>query len=198
MPIQPLKDEEGFPTICETIFATVVPDEIGRLCVVYWAKAKDYGHPLTCLDWELADFSAETWPNVAARVDELRTRCKARQPPSVVALVEGETLAHQANARGCVAVPIPAHLSAPDAWQGLATVAASSLASGEVKLTKTALAKAATDLNGRSGFAGLPRRHPGPRSTDPTVPAWLYGVALGLDAASARPPPPAKVKVVRR
>lgn|GEM_PF-6158819 len=196
MPIQ-LKDDDGFPTVCEAVFATAVPDDVGRLCVVYWARCEAYGDPLRVLDWDLANFSADTWPNVAKRVEELRRRCGARQPPSIVALVEGETLAHQANARGCLAIPVPTHLTTQDAWQGLVTAAASHLADGNVKLTKTAWAKANSDLNGRGGFAGLPRMHPGPRSDDPTVPAWLYGVVLGLDPASAKPPTPAKVKVVR-
>lgn len=198
MPIQ-LKDDDGFPTICEAVYATCVPDSVGRLCVVYWARCEAYADaPLRVLDWDLANFSADTWTRVAGQVSALRRRCGARMPPSVVALVEGETLATQANARGCLAVPIPTHLTTQEAWQGLVTVAASHLADGHVKLTKTAWAKANSDLNGRAGFAMLPRMHPGPRGEDPTVPAWLYGVALGLDPASARPPQPAKVKVVKQ
>lgn len=188
-----LKDAEGFPLRSDGIYTTVVLDDEGRAAVLYWARCGSYGHPLTLLDWDVEDLRPSSWDKIETTVMDWRVKCKTFYPHTVTAFVEGESLAQLAQLRGCMARPIPAHLTVTTAWSSLCQIAGHYRDTDEVKITLPALRK----MKAREGgFAGLPRAMPGPRKDDPTTPAWLYGIVLGLDEASAKPPPPAKVKVV--
>lgn len=190
-----LKDDDGFPIKCDYIYATVVADELGQAATLYWARCHGgFGHPLTLLDWDVDDLRPATWSEIGAKIAAFRKRCGQRYEPQWSAFVEGEALTQQAKLRGAAAKAIYNHLTIPDAWPALCQVAAQYRDADAVKMTKTAAGKIAGRMG---GFAGLPRRMPGPRSDDPVTPAWLYGIAIGLDPSSARPPPPAKVVIAK-
>jgi hypothetical protein len=185
-----LTDATGFPTICDTVYASVVPDERGQAAILYWARCLTYGQPLTLLDWRVEQLTAGTW----AKVEDDLAAVKPRVRYGTSGMhIEGEALAQQAILRGASAKAIPDHLTKPEYWNNLWLIAGQYVDDGSVKLTRPAALKIRTSP---AGFGALPRRAPGPRGDDATVPAWLYGIVLGLDPASAEPPDPARVKVV--
>jgi hypothetical protein len=185
-----LIDGEGYPTICDAIYGTVAADSRGQVAVLYWARSHGYGAPLILLDWDVALLTAARWAVIDGEIGDLVTRCRARGG-SLGLWIENEALAQQANARGCRAKAIPEHLTATDYWDNLSLVAGQYIDDGSVKVTRTVAAKIKVQP-----FGALPRRVPGPRADDATVPAWLYGIVLGLDEAAANPPEPNRVKLV--
>lgn len=190
-----LSDDEGFPTVCDTVFAVVVADQRGRVAVLYFARSQHYGTPLVLLDWAVLKLAPPPWVTVEARLAALGARCRPRYGIGGI-YAEGAALAAQAAARGAEARPILEHVAKPDYWASLTLTAAHHLNSGSVRLTRLALDKAE-----RGKFGALPvlshePRNLDPKTEDPTIPAWLYGIALALDEAAASPPEPARVKLV--
>lgn len=188
----PLVAPDGRPTICDLVYAVAVPSDDGRLAATFWARiAGGYGRPLTLVDWEIYQVAADVWRDLGDRVENFRRSCGARYG-TAGPWIEGEALAQRAVASGLDdAKPIPTHVAAADAWPSLCLSVARFVEAGDVRIARPAL-----DKTRAGGFAGLPRKHPGPRSTDPTAPAWVFGIVLGLDEFAAKPPPPARVKVV--
>lgn len=190
-----LTDIEGFPTICDATYATMCVNDAGRAATLHWAKSEGYGIPLVLLDWENEPLMPVTVDRIGSRMAELADRCRVRYG-ALGLMVEDEAIAQQASYRDVPARAIPSHMLLDKFWQNLCTLAAFHVDSGSVKLSRIALRKV-QEANSRHnrGFAALPRVVPGPRGDDPTVPAWLFGIVLGLDEGASRPPEPTKVKL---
>lgn len=188
MPV--LFDDERFPTVCDAVFAVAVAGDDGRAAITLWSRCEGYGIPLTLLEWSVEVLTAAAWDRIGERLNALLERCRPRGGTAGL-WVEGEALAQQAESRGLRAKAIPAHVVAPDFWVNLGLIAGAYVDDGSVKMTRPAAEAMRTQP-----FAGLPRRAAGPRGVDPTLPAWLFGIVLGLDEAASRPPEPSRVKVV--
>jgi len=180
-------DSEGFPTVCDAVFATVVADQRGALAVLYWARSDGFGTPLVLLDWLTPKLTPPPWPVIRIRLDLLGTRCRPRYGVAGI-WAEGAALAQQCEAR-----PILEHLTKPDYWSSLILVATHHLNAGSVRLTTMASARMRV-----AKFGALPVLSHAPRDEDgdPTIPAWLYGISLALDERAASPPEPDRVKIV--
>lgn len=156
---------------------------------MYWARYLHTGTPLVLLDWEVDPIVAESWRHIDGWLRDLGTMRRARS--QLGAYIEGPSLAAQMENSGFVANPIPDHLTKAEAWSGMCQVTAALLAGGQVGYTKAASDKMdARPFLDSAGFRG------GNRGDDPAVPAFIYGVVMGLDEFSARPAKPSKVKVV--
>jgi hypothetical protein len=192
-----LVDDDGLPTICDAVYATVAANEDGLAATLRWALSVGYGRPLVLLDWDVAPLRPDTWGAAGSALENDAAQTRARGG-SMGIFVEDPAFAQQALERGVYAQGIPAHIIAPAFWPNLCLLAAHHVDAGDVKLAGPAMRKIVETLpdgRKRRQFAALPRVAPGPRGDDPTVPAWLFGIVLGVDEGAATPPPPARVKV---
>ena len=191
-----LTDDEGYPRVCDGVFATAVTDMTGSVAVLYWARSMTYGTPAVLLEWSVQRIAPPPWLEVAGTLIALDYRCHARYGIFGI-FTETAALSAQLLARGFDAQPVYEHLTKPENWGNLVLTAAHHLGEGSVKLTAPAFARTL-----RTRFSALPVLSHGPRVTedpkldDPTLPAFLYGIAIALDPASADPPEPARVKVI--
>jgi len=177
--------------ICDAVFATVATDDADGAAALIWARGTPgYGPPLALVEWEESQFVPSLFTDLRDRLAEVAKKRRARAG-SIGIWVEDHRLALLARMRGVDVHAIPEHLLGVQAWSGLWSSTAFFVREGLV-----AVADAARIRFESSAFAALTFRG-GPRPPDdPTVPAWLYGIVLGLDEAASRPPEPAKVKVV--
>jgi len=95
-----------------------------------------------------------------------------------------------AASRGVDVRAIPEHLINVAAWGQLWSATAFHVREGLVAVTEAARNKFETSAFGALTFRGGPRPE-----NDPTVPAWMYGIVIGLDESSARVPIPNKLNV---
>ncbi len=178
--------------ICAAVYATMARDAADGCAVLYWARGlPDYPPPLRLLDWEERQFMPSAFEDVDARLVSLAKERWATNG-SIGLFVEDPRLAALAKQRGRNVRPIHEHLTQPAAWDQLWTVAAFYIREGSVGVTDVAREKFKSSAFAALTFSGGERPN-----DDPTVPAWLYGIVIGLDAASARIPPSAKLTAAK-
>lgn len=169
----------------DMVFGTAVLSPSRMLAVFYWARSQHFGQALILLDFEVAPVEADTWEKIRAELKQHSAQRRARMGRPLGLFLESETLVAQGQACGLTAHLIPAWLTTKDAWVAICQSAASILVSGNVGYTRDAMTRMdARPFLDASGVAA------GPRSDDPTVPAFLYGVVIALDPALASNPKP--------
>jgi hypothetical protein len=168
---------------CDCVYATAVVSPRGDLAVLYFARTKWYGTPLALVDWDLEPLSEKSWLSIDARLASLCIELKARYGSRGV-WVESEVLQAAAEAADCKVDLIPAPLTAQAAWRELSLAATVQVRSGQVGATDAVKDKIRTMADTKP-FGAL-KMEGGDRGDDATVPALLYGVAIGLDLALAR------------
>jgi hypothetical protein len=170
--------------ICDCVYAVAVVSPRGDLATLYFARSRWVGVPLVLVDFDLERVSADTWRDVEGRLVELSAAHGARLPHLGV-WVESEALLAAALEAATVARLVPPHICAKAAWQELGLAAMVQVRSGRVKVAdavfdrRDALAEA-------TPFGALKLDGGAERGDDATVPAMLYGIAIGLDLATAR------------
>lgn len=180
----PFGERNSLPPPVDAVFATAVLSVTRMLAAFYWGRsAHGAGVPLILLDFEVAPQVAGSWPGVAERLAALHSDRRARTPAPLGVFVESEILVPHVLAAGAVPHLVPAHLSSADGWHVLCQSASGQLAQDQVGYT--AAAQAAMQVRPFLSAAGVMA---GPRTDDPTVAAFLYGVVLALDEAAARDP----------
>ncbi len=185
-----LKDAEGFPTVCDAVFATIVAGVDGRGAALYWARCQHFGTPLTLLDWELSQLLPSMWDRLEDRIEELKQRCRARYP-QMPSIVEGVVLAQQAESRGVRTEVVPDALTSKEAWESLGLAATFHVREGSVKVTKLTQDKATQTPLGALNYRG------GERTDDPTIPAFLYGIVMSLEETDAWVRPPVADRMIK-
>lgn len=177
--------------VVDGVYAVIVTSErTDDALVTYWARGVNgYGPPLFFMDFESVQLMPQIFDQAQSRLEELALETRSRH--SVLGVwVEGERLTQLVKARGIKAHVILEHLSKPDNWSGLWASAAMFVRDVPPKVAVTPRAAAKFE---RSAFRAREFRG-GPRPDDDlSVPAWLYGIVLGLDETAKRPPPPARV-----
>lgn len=168
---------------CDAVYATVVIDQRGYAAVLYWARNRTSGVPLALVDWDLRPFRPDLWGIVADRLEAMAVECRARFG-SLGIWTESLLLARQAEMREQPVLMIPDHLTDAKAWDALSLTATLHVHDGSVKVMEAAYRRTREAKFGALAWMG------GDRPDDPTVPAFLYGIVLGLDEASARDPKP--------
>jgi hypothetical protein len=169
----------------DCIFGTAVLSTTRMLAVFYWAQSRGHNKPLILLDFTCEPLTAESWQITKLRLGDLLTERRTRTPRPLGLWVEGEALMQQAFYSDIDARLIPPHLGRPEAWHPICQAAAGHLASGSIGYTPRA--QAALDARPFLNAAGV---FAGPRSEDPLIPAFLYGIIIGLDEVLARDPHP--------
>lgn len=167
----------------DSVFATVTLDDAGTAAVLYWARSRNWGPPLTLVDWTRSQMLPDLWHEVDERLGKLVIERRASYG-SAGAFVEGPEIAARAAAHGFQALPIIEHLTKPDAWKGCCQAMAYWRSARCVAVTNAARSKMDQEPFGALSFSYSARDE----VTDPTVPAYVYGVVLGLDEALAKPP----------
>lgn len=171
---------------CDVTYATVV-SENGAYAAYFWARSGTYGHPLTLIDYAAGQLLPPVWAELSERLSALTAEFHARYG-SLGAWVETEALTAQAQIRGLrVARVIPPHLRTPAAWNSLVVGATHYLRDQQVAKLGSVAPRLPADVQ---NFRG------GPRGEKPDLPAFLYGIALGLDPAAADKPDPERVVMV--
>jgi len=189
-----------YPMNCDCVFAVVdsaMKDGSGNdgTAVVYFGLSKHFGHPLTILDWEIAQINSDlltTWlPNVFGRLEQLAKECKARNG-SIGAFIEdkasGITLNQHSARMGWPAQPIAGDITAVGK-DGRAVNASGPVYRGEVKISGLAYDKVAE-------YKGQTRNHlmsqvtgyrlgdkDAAKRADDLFDAFAYGVIIGLGGA---------------
>jgi hypothetical protein len=169
---------------CDGVFATAVLSATRMLATFFWARYMHYGKSLVLCDYEVGALDQNSWQHIENQLRMWRMGRSSRIPQSAV-FVETEMLAAQIAATGVIARPIPGWLTKADSWNQIVQSAAAILARGEVGYTQMA-----HDRMDKRPFLNEAGVVSGPRGDDPTVPAFLFGVVLALDATSARDPHP--------
>lgn len=183
------------PKICDILFGTVCASaELGMASALRWARCVHYGHPLMLLDWETDKLSPQLWKNTEEGLLDDASKMKVRLGDGPHLWVEGAALAHQALAvleeRSLVnSHVIPEHVVSPNSWDMLVLSSAFYMRSGQVKMSQKAFDKTKKQNFGALSFRG------GPRTDDPTIAAFIYGVVLALDPSVSRPPRVDRYKV---
>lgn len=172
------------PQPVDTVYATAVLSPTRSLAVFYWGRAEGYGKPLLLLDFTVAPLDDQSWRGVSERLTAVAQTRTVRK--AVIGLfVEGEALAAQARGIGLNARPVPAHLTKPEMWHSMCQAVAAHMSAGSLGYTQSAAAM--MDARPFLDAAGVAS---GSRDDDPLVPAFLYGVVIGLDPVLARDPHP--------
>lgn len=158
----------------------------GDLAVLYWSRNRYFGTPLVLLDWDVEPLRPGAWLRAEAKLDGLARTNRARAA-SLGLWVETDAMLQAARAEGAGSARlVPKHATARAFWQELGLAAAVQLRAGNVGVTRAALDK--RDALADVAPCGALRYNGEDRGDDATVPAYLYGVALGLDEATARIP----------
>jgi hypothetical protein len=186
-----------FPAHCDTVFAIIdtavktgsANDGTG---VIYFARSKFVGHPLTILDYDyvqLEGASLEYWmPSIFMRLEELAKACKARMG-SIGAFIEdaqsGSILLQQARRNNWPAQGIESELTSKGKDER-AINASPFVHRGMVKVSREAYDKVLT-------FKGVTRNHmmaqilgfrvgdkDAARRADDLLDDFTYGIALSL------------------
>lgn len=171
---------------------------VDEVAIFYWARTRYQPtvRPLVLLDYDVSQLVPSVWRHAEDRLSELGQDCRARYG-SLGVLVEDLALARTLADRGFDTRPVPEHLARPEAWNQLWRAASVFMRVGDVGWSELATEKARP--RGADGpptvpcpartFRGTPRD-----PDDATTAAYLLGIVLGLDEASARPPRPATPK----
>ena len=165
----------------DAVYATAVLSPTQMLACFFWGRSIGYREPLLLLDFSCTLLEAQSWAMIQRTLTELNMLRRARTGHALGMWIEGEALAHQAMHAGIDARQIPPHLTRDEAWHPICQSVAALMAGGSV------------DYTPRAQEAMEARPFPntsGPRTDDPLVPAFLYGVVLGLDEVLARDPHP--------
>lgn len=167
--------------VCDVVFATVVPDETGGAAVLYWSRSA-HGNklPLVLLDFDLPQLEPKLWEVIRDRLDGLAAERGARAG-SAGAWVEGEEIASVAGQVWPDVRPIPDPITSPSYWKSLVLVAMHYVRMNLVGRTELVDSKRERRALGALTFQGGSRPE-----EDPSVAAYLYGVALALDMSIAR------------
>jgi hypothetical protein len=170
--------------ICDCVYAVAVVGPKGDLAVLYFARSQWVGPPLALVDFEVDVVTAEVWREVATRLDGLSALWGARYP-SPGLWVESEALLAAAFEAGTAATLLPPHICVKAAWQELCIAAMVQVRSGRVKVADTVFDKRES-LGEAVAFGALKVDGGAERGDDATVPAMAYGIAIGLDLATAK------------
>lgn len=162
-------------------FVTVVPDVRGSVAVMYWARSNGFAVPLRLIDLFVGQLFPDTWGTIARRLEELSRDYHTRMG-CLGGFVEGEVLTQHANFRGLESTVIPLWLTTPGYWPSLTVAATAYVRDGSVEIVPIAAEAVKRQASEVLNFDG------GPRPERATVPAFLYGIAIGLDPAAAREP----------
>jgi len=178
-------DDTWMPQKCDVVYGTAVVSETSEIAVLYWARSRFFGIPLVLLDYDVMNFGQMAWQRPVATLDRYRAHCGARLG-SLGLFIENEALAAHVAGDGLDAAAVPDLLAAPGYWEALNLAAAYHVNAGHVKATNHVFDKAGRasidDALNRRVLAPLaPNYRMAPRDDDPTIPAYLYGVVLGLD-----------------
>lgn len=184
----------NLPTICDAIYATCVVDDRGQAAVLYWARSRFFGTPLLLLDWMMAQLTPRLWTDARSALDGYVGTCRARHGSCGV-YVEDESLAVQAESLGTRCEAIYEHLTATDRWTSLCLTVSLAARGGMLGICTRALETAKAHPKRDEVYDPALNFRGGPRPECPTVPAFVYGVVLGLDPTAATPPRPARVKI---
>jgi hypothetical protein len=156
------------------------------LATFFWARYQMVGKPLVLLDFEVAPLDRRSWMRAADRLRTAVRETKSRTPVPLGMFVENHIVAAQVKAdAGLDGHVLPDWITANEAWATVCQSCAVSLVRKEVGVTKVAAQRMEQRpfLNEAGVYAG-------PRMEDPTVPAFLYGVLVGLDQTAAKDPKP--------
>ena len=186
-----------FPQRCDYVFAVIdtalkTGKENDCTAVTYFAHDKYTGHPLTVLDWDLAQIEGATlltWlPSVFRRLEELAKDCGARTGMAG-AFVEdkgsGTVLIQHAKARGWPAEAIPSKLTAIGKDERAMSVSGH-VASGSVKISdqawnKTLSVKGATRNHLWEQVTSYHLADPdAAKRADDLFDTFVYGIAISL------------------
>ena len=141
--------------------------------------------PLILLDFSRAPLEAGSWMAIQENLVRMSADRRSRHGRPLGLWIEGQSLVMQAFAAGIDARQVPDHLIRPELWHSVCQSVAVILTSGQV--AQTAHADAQME---RMPFLNAAGVYAGPRTDDPMVPAYLYGVVLGVDEVLARDPKP--------
>lgn len=169
----------------DAVFATAVLAPTRIIAIFYWTRSRFHGKPLVLCDYRVGPLTASTWDDAERILQELIVERRSRYQMPMGLFLETEMLAMQASDRCPSARVIPGWLTRADSWHVMCQSAAGWLTRGDMGITTTAQERMRERpfLNEAGIYAGA-------RPEDPTVPAFLYGVVLGLDEAAARDPNP--------
>lgn len=181
---KPADKAQGPSAPVDTIFASAVLSTTRLLAVFYWARSVGHNKPLLLLDFDVEPLSAQSWNVVRLKLDNLVVERKVRYGVAGM-WVEGESLAVQAFNAGIATKHIPHYLTKVELWHTMCQSAASFLSAGDVGYTH----RAAESMQQRP-FLNASGVYAGPRTDDPTVAAFLFGIILGLDEVLAKDPHP--------
>ena len=185
----------GYPTICDTVFATIdtatkTGNERDGTAVCFWSLSPHHGHPLILLDWDLVQIEGnllEAWlPTVFARLEELARLCHARYGSAgahIEDAASGMILLQQARARDWPAEAINSKLTSVGKSERAISVSGY-VYRGMVKLHQEAYDKQII-------YKGVSRNHMLAQVTgfrigqkdkvdDDLLDCWTYGIAIGL------------------
>lgn len=179
------------PVPADGVFATAVLSDTRMLAQFHWARYEHVGVPLLLCDYDVSPVTADTWPQMIARLDRVQSERLGQRNLGV--MVESPILQRQIHdATGAAAYVVPAHLVTDASWHVLCQSAAMILSRKDVGYTP----RAAEKMEGRP-FLTESAVRAGPRTDDPATAAFLYGVVLALDPEVhkdpvSRPPRPSR------
>lgn len=167
----------------DTVYATAVLSPTRMIAVFYWGRSVGHNKPLILLDFSVEAFRADTMATIRNRLEILKIERRARMGFTLGVWFENQILVQQASYHNLIAHSIPDHLLSDSVWHSLCQAVSVYLTRGDVGYTQVAAdAMQARPFLNAAGIAA------GPRTDDPTVPAFLYGVVLGLDVALSKDP----------
>ena len=187
------------PTIrqlpADAVYATAILSPTRLLATMYWARYEAAGpKPLVLCDYDVGPLAATSWRDAAQKLDDVRVERKSRLNYPLGFFVENDTIALKAQETTAIdARPIPSWLLTDEIWSTLCQSASLFLANKDIGF----LAPAAERMTKRP-FLNEAGVATGPRPEDPTFPAFLFGVVIGLDEIAARDPKPKPPRAARK
>ncbi len=160
------------PARTDYVLATPTVDASGRSAVIYWARNRHTGHPLTLLDFDARHFREDMFAATRDRLVDLAA--SMRNAPAFIYC--DAVLAAQFVARGIPASDID---GLTDDVAALALTAAANVSAGKVRIAAPAHAKAAQHPLGTALSFSLHKMD------DPLALSAMRGVVLALDATGA-------------
>lgn len=149
----------------------------------FFARSDGHNKPLILLSYEVEPLQADSWTRIYGRMLTYTKTRRARLGRPLPIWIEGETLAMQALSRMVNARMIPLHLTRDEMWHPICQSVSAILSQGMVGYTSEAAA-----LMDDRPFLNAAGVYAGPKTDDPTIAAFLYGVVLGLDEVLAKDP----------
>jgi hypothetical protein len=168
---------------CDAVFATAVASPRGDVAVLYFRRSRHHGQPLVLVDFDVTPLSATTWLGINGRLRQLAEDYRAGFG-SLGVWVEGEALLAAAIESGMTAWLVPPVISTKAAWGELTMTAMVQARRGAVGYADAVFDK--RDALAETVPFGALKPAMAERSDDASVPAMLYGIAIGLDTATAR------------